>query len=476
MKQIQRFFAQFSHRQIGIFGIFGFLVVGLVAAMIVLVTNVLFQSQTITTVMGFNNTDVVRPFVQIQRETLRLINLVHASATDFDPDAVQLQYDLLLSRFHVLDAQSVQGTFTEQTKQQVAEVSAIWNTVKPLVQPWQENHTDATARQNLLKGLTDLELLTNRVEIDYQQNRGELLSTLNGTSEATLLGLLLASIALVLLLSGLFFTIYRFSVQRREAQEAIRIANAEKQAAIETNRFKDQFLAIMSHELRTPLNAIIGFMGVIAMSNTLNERNSFLLQRARFNADRLLTLINDILDLSRIESGRFEIIPSEFQLRKLVEKWETHTDILAKEKGLALIINIDSKLPDQLYMDEDALTKITTNLLSNAIKFTQKGSVQLDLRLQDDSNWVIQVTDTGIGIPGHMHEVIFESFRQVDSSYTRSYGGTGLGLSIVQRLVKALGGTIRVTSEPGAGSTFTVTLPLTRKDAMPQLEKLGVNA
>lgn len=242
-----------------------------------------------------------------------------------------------------------------------------------------------------------------------------------------------------------------------------RRAEKERESLIrqlrEASRFKDEFFAMMSHELRTPLNAMIGLLGLIQMEDKVDEDTGLMISRARANSERLLSLINNILDISRMEAGRLQIVPSRVSLRQVVEKLTANMAVLANQKSLDFRTTISESLQDNIIIDEDALTKILTNLLANAFKFTQAGSVSLDIA-RDNDKLVIKVQDTGIGIPEHMQEVIFESFRQVDSSSTRAHGGTGLGLSIVHNLCVALNGVIRVDSKPGQGSTFTAVLPL----------------
>ncbi|NWF70296.1 MAG: HAMP domain-containing protein [Chloroflexi bacterium] len=234
---------------------------------------------------------------------------------------------------------------------------------------------------------------------------------------------------------------------------------AAKEAAEQSNRVKSAFLANMSHELRTPLNAIMGFLTLMMMNGKLDSKDAYRAQRAHANSERLLNTINDILDISRIEAGRLQIVPSAVSVRDVVESVRTQIDVLADEKQLKLETSVQAHVPPLIESDSEALTKIITNLLSNGIKFTERGSVTLTIDATP-AKLIIAVQDTGIGIPPHMRDLIFESFRQVDESSTRAYGGTGLGLTIVQSLCTALGGSIRVESEVGVGSTFIVTLPL----------------
>lgn len=236
------------------------------------------------------------------------------------------------------------------------------------------------------------------------------------------------------------------------------IANAK---AMETTRLKSEFLATMSHELRTPLNAILGFTGIMlqGIRGQIDPEATRMLTRIDSNSQRLLTLINHVLDLSKIEAGRTEIVQKPFALRTLVEQWQAQVGTLAKEKGLAFEVEIDSTLPEMLIGDAERLTQIAVNLLGNAFKFTDKGEVRLKVG-RNDQEWSIVVRDTGIGIPPHALGYIFDEFRQVDGSSKRIYGGSGLGLTITNNLVRMMNGRIQVESELNKGSVFTVTLPL----------------
>lgn len=223
--------------------------------------------------------------------------------------------------------------------------------------------------------------------------------------------------------------------------------------------FKDQFLATMSHELRTPLNAIIGYSG-IGLADDLPEEAEHLFDRIRVNALRQLSLINDILDISRINAKRLELVSVRVPLHDLIRGWHQDFQGVARDKKLDFHFEMDSTLPLEVQHDPDRLTQIVSNLLTNAFKFTEKGAVGLKVKRLDDANWTITISDTGIGIPETWQHVIFEEFRQVDGSSARKYGGAGLGLSIVQKFCLLMNGKISLQSAPGEGSTFTVTLPL----------------
>lgn len=236
-----------------------------------------------------------------------------------------------------------------------------------------------------------------------------------------------------------------------------------KRMAEESSRIKSEFLSIVSHELRTPLNAIIGFsdMLLMGMSGDMNPKQHHKMSRLRENGVRLLTLINNVLDLTRLEARRVEIINKPFSPHDLVERISAQTEILAQQKGLQLQLHIDPNTPRMLLGDEQRVEQVVVNLLSNAFKFTEMGSVTLMVdTLPEAALWRIRVVDTGIGIPPHAINLIFEEFRQVDGGFNRAYKGSGLGLSITRNLIQLMRGHVSVDSVISKGSTFTVTLPL----------------
>jgi signal transduction histidine kinase len=240
--------------------------------------------------------------------------------------------------------------------------------------------------------------------------------------------------------------------KRRELEALV----AELQSAL---LFKEQFLATMSHELRTPLNAIIGYAG-IGLSEDFSEEAEHYFERIRINAMRQLSLINDILDISRLNAKRLEILSIPVVLHDLVKGWYEDFKKVAADHQLEFTLELDSTLPLQVNHDPDRLTQIVNNLLTNAFKYTEAGSVKLAVKRVDDANWAISVSDTGKGIPEMWQQVIFEEFRRVDGSSARKSGGVGLGLAIVQKFCLLMNGQIALSSTVGKGSTFTATLPL----------------
>lgn len=245
-------------------------------------------------------------------------------------------------------------------------------------------------------------------------------------------------------------------------EQAVKLEE-QNERILEANRLKSEFLANVSHELRTPLNAVIGFsdMMLMGISGEMSEKQTHHVTRIRENGRRLLALVNDILDLARIEAGRVDLVNKPFSTTELMDHLQSQAQVLATNHGLEFIADLDPTFPDKLVGDRQRIEQIATNLLSNAFKFTEAGAVTLRVRVnQDDDTWVLVVQDTGIGIPPHALDYIFEEFRQVDGSSTRVYQGTGLGLAITRNLVLMMNGRIGVESTLQKGSTFTVTLPM----------------
>jgi signal transduction histidine kinase/CheY-like chemotaxis protein/HAMP domain-containing protein len=251
------------------------------------------------------------------------------------------------------------------------------------------------------------------------------------------------------------------TMQKDEMSEQNMELELQKKQLDEANRLKSTFLSNMSHELRTPLNSVIALSGVLnrRLANTIPEEEHGYLEVIERNGKNLLVLINDILDLSRIEAGREEIRLSRFSVRELAAEVAAIVEPQAREKNIALLTSVGDELPP-IRSDFAKCRHILQNLVANAVKFTGEGSVEIQA-VSEDGALEIAVADTGIGIAPDQIQHIFDEFRQADDSTTKTYGGTGLGLSIARKYATLLRGAITVQSTPGKGSTFTLRLPLT---------------
>ncbi|WP_106971783.1 HAMP domain-containing protein [Streptomyces xylophagus] len=280
-------------------------------------------------------------------------------------------------------------------------------------------------------------------------------------------------------------------VKNTEIEEARQVLEERAEQLAVSMRYKSEFLANMSHELRTPLNSLLILAKLLAdnAEGNLSPKQVEFAETIHGAGSDLLQLINDILDLSKVEAGKMDVSPTRIALVQLVDYVEATFRPLTAEKGLDLSVRVSPELPATLHTDEQRLLQVLRNLLSNAVKFTDSGAVELVIRpagadvpvaireqlleagsLRDaDADLIaFSVTDTGIGIAGSKMRVIFEAFKQADGTTSRKYGGTGLGLSISREIAQLLGGEIHAQSEPGRGSTFTLYLPLHPSELPPQ--------
>ncbi len=230
----------------------------------------------------------------------------------------------------------------------------------------------------------------------------------------------------------------------------------------EIERMKETFVSMISHDLRTPLSAIQGYTDMLqqAVYGPLSEKQTGVMTRINANTARLLSMVNNLLDRAQLEAGKLTLQIQPFDSRELIADLDSVMSVLAQNQGLELTCHISDDVPATLSGDRRRLHRILVNLVNNAIKFTEQGGVSVRIYRPDAEHWAADVSDTGPGIPDKAQPYIFEPFEQVDGSITRKHSGVGLGLTIVKQLTTLMGGQVGLTSKPGHGSTFSITLPL----------------
>ena len=259
-----------------------------------------------------------------------------------------------------------------------------------------------------------------------------------------------------------FFDITQRAVAERQLREREAELRAAKEAAENASRAKSEFLANMSHEIRTPMNGVLGLTELL-LETPLDSQQRPFVETVRSSGESLLSIINDILDFSKIEAGKLETETLDFDLYQSVEDVVQLLAPRAHAKHLEIGCRIDERLPHALRGDPYRLRQVLANLIGNAVKFTENGEVLVDVSPQDDWTLRFAVHDTGIGIDDEARQRLFQAFEQADGSTTRRFGGTGLGLALSQSFMGLMNGRIKVRSEKGRGSTFTVEMPLIKE-------------
>jgi signal transduction histidine kinase len=266
--------------------------------------------------------------------------------------------------------------------------------------------------------------------------------------------------------------------KRKEKEMSFKLTESQQLAiwAQEASNIKSRLLARVSHELRTPLGAIVGMAEMLQMETqgSLTEKQEDLLERMKANSKYLETAFSELLEQSQIDKDLLKMQADSFTPDSILDRVIPELRKLAKRKGLEFTVQVAPALPERLWGVAAIVEQILVHLVRNAVKFTETGSIVVDMYDVDETHWALRVADTGIGIPREHQLAIFEPFTQVDESISRKYSGVGLGLSIVKRLTAALGGVIRVESELGQGSIFTVTLPYVKPDAVTEIKEDGL--
>ena len=419
--------------------------------------------------------NLVWSFVQLESEAMQLRDLLRDQLRypeGDQRDAVRLRYELFASRLPLVDPRRTQsiaelgtdhGPTFARLKALVDRFDGVFSQAETGPLPPAKSAALLQALEALHEPMHDLSMHANQVVADQVGQRND---TVRDQSQLSV-GLTAFQSLLALAFAAITARQFRSLQRRRHEQE--RLAQQFQQARLDAeraNQGKTQFLANMSHELRTPLNGMLGNLWLLQRS-ALDQQQADQLRTAHDSATHLLALLNDILDISRLESGRVDIVNEALSLRQLLDKVRAPMALDAQAKGLRLDVTMDDGLPEWVLADAQRLRQILFNLMSNALKFCEQGQVGLQLRRDPQftprPGWVglcFVVRDSGIGIDPATMALLFERFTQGDNSTARRYGGSGLGLEISRNLARLMGGDIEVASSAGQGAEFTLRLSL----------------
>ncbi len=407
-------------------------------------------------------------FSQLETEQLRLVNQMQLYLDDpqhHGADTVQLRYDIFVSRIGVVDHDRAAAIVRHQPAYlpAIAQVRSFVNLADRYFGESPAQPLDAVAAQTLLGPLRALnaplhDLSLGASHLLYQHATERNLAV----RQQSRLSIGLTAFQCVLLMALAFIVLrqLRALTERRRNLEALADnLSAARRGAETANRAKSAFLANMSHEIRTPFHGLLGMMSLL-QDSPLSPQQAGYLDTARESAQHLLTILNDLLDISRLESGKLQVVPQSVDLLQLIAQVDALMAVQARGKGLVLRVEVAPDVPRSVHADPTRLKQILFNLLSNAVKFTNIGTVVLSVTTGDSGRLDFSVTDSGVGIDEATLGRLFQRFVQGDESPSRRAGGAGLGLEISRDLARLMGGDITVHSQPGAGSSFTASLPL----------------
>ncbi len=453
------------------------IIIGAILALVLLAVGYVQwrQFKLLDAASSFRNDALGWSFSQLETEQLRLRNQMQLSLDDparYPPASVQLRYDIFVSRVGLVDHERAARIMRGQDAYGPA-IAQVHDFIREADRYLAEHPTqplDAAALARLLPLLValgvplhDLSLGASHLLYQRATERN------NAVRQQSQLSIALTAFQCVLLLVLALIVLRQFAAlteRRRSLESLANRLGAARTDAEAASRAKSVFLANMSHEIRTPFHGMLGMMSLLQDSRLTPQQASHL-DTARDSAHHLLQILNDILDISQLESGKLQVVPVTMDLPQLVAQVEALMHVQALTKGLTLTVEVAPDVPRWVHADATRLKQILFNLLNNAIKFTPAGTIELRLAMTpagatagSSGRIVFTVADSGIGMPPALVERLFQRFMQGDETPSRLANGTGLGLEISRDLARLMGGDITVHSEPGEGSTFTLALPL----------------